>query len=228
DLARELGAPILAEQLGYSLSADGYHPTAPHPEGEGAGRAIQAALRASGAPAGSVDYVNSHGTGTAKNDPAETAATKVGLGPHAYNTAVSSTKSMIGHLLGAAGAVENIITVKAIESQVAPPTASYTLPDPDCDLDYVPNEPRELEIDVAVSNNFAFGGANASVVWARPGSKTAQPALPAFDRVVVTGISTLTNAGLDPQTVLDAVRNGTTATELEDGVRAGRAVVDAS
>lgn len=228
ELARELGAPILAEQLGYSLSADGYHPTAPHPEGEGAGRAITAALAASGAPAESVDYVNSHGTGTAKNDPAETAATKVGLGPHAYDTAVSSTKSMIGHLLGAAGAVENIVTVKALENQVAPPTASYTEPDPECDLDYVPNEPRELEIDVAVSNNFAFGGANASVVWARPGSKTAQPPLPAFDRVVVTGISTLTNAGLDPQTVLDAVQAGTSATEAEDGVYVGRVVLDAS
>jgi len=228
DLARELGAPILAEQLGYSLSADGYHPTAPHPEGEGAGRAIQAALVAAGAPADSVDYVNSHGTGTAKNDPAETAATKVGLGPHAYDTAVSSTKSVIGHLLGAAGAVENIVTVMAIQDQVAPPTASYTEPDPECDLDYVPNEPRKLEIDVAVSNNFAFGGANASVVWARPGSDTAHPPLPDFDRVVVTGMATLTNAGLDPKTVLEVVRAGTSATVSEDGVWVGRVELDAS
>jgi 3-oxoacyl-[acyl-carrier-protein] synthase II len=114
DLAREFGAPVIAEQLGYSLSADGYHPTAPHPEGQGAGRAIQAALTFAGASPGEVAYVNSHGTGTAKNDPAETAATKVGLGEHAYDTAVSSTKSMIGHLLGAAGAVEYIVTVKAI------------------------------------------------------------------------------------------------------------------
>src|SRR5207249_1061882 len=112
DLARELGAPVIAELLGYSLSADGYHPTAPHPEGAGAGRAISSALKAAGASPDEVAYVNSHGTGTPKNDPAETAATKVGLGEQAArDTAVSSTKSMIGHLLGAAGAVENIVTV---------------------------------------------------------------------------------------------------------------------
>ena len=122
-----------------------------------------------------VNYVNRHGTGTAKNDPAETAATKYGLGEHAYETAVS-TKSMIGHLLGAAGAVENIVTVRAIETQTAPPTANYTTADPECDLDYVPNEARAMNIDVAVSNNFAFGGANASIVWAKPGARPAPPA----------------------------------------------------
>jgi 3-oxoacyl-[acyl-carrier-protein] synthase II len=226
ETARELGAPILAEILGYSLSADGYHPTAPHPEGAGAGRAIKTALEAAGVAPEDVDYVNSHGTGTAKNDPAETAATKVGLGQHAYETAVSSTKSMIGHLLGAAGSVENIVTVKAIEDQVAPPTANFTEPDPECDLDYVPNNPRPLEIDVAVSNNFAFGGANASVVWARPGFRDSPPPLPAFDRVVVTGISTLTTAGTDPGAALAAVEEGRAVVEREDGTWIGRAKVD--
>jgi 3-oxoacyl-[acyl-carrier-protein] synthase II len=226
DLARELGAPILAEILGYSLSADGYHPTAPHPEGQGAGRAIKGALRAAGVDPDDVAYVNSHGTGTAKNDPAETAATKVGLGQHAYDIAVSSTKSMIGHLLGAAGAVENIVTVKAVESQVAPPTANYREPDPECDLDYVPNEPREMAIPVAVSNNFAFGGANASVVWAQPNGRTEAPPLPDLDRVVVTGISTLTAAGTEPEEVLRAFTENKQATQAENGTWLGRVTFD--
>ncbi len=226
DLARELGAPVIAELLGYSLSADGYHPTAPHPEGEGAGRAIRSALQAAGTSPDEVAYVNSHGTGTPKNDPAETAATKVGLGPHAADTAVSSTKSMIGHLLGAAGAVENIVTVRAIEQQIAPPTANYTDPDPECDLDYVPNEQRSMPIDVAVSNNFAFGGANASVVWARPGFRDAGPPLPDFDRVVITGMATLTPAGLDPDTLWNAFSEGKIASEPEDGNWVGRVVFD--
>jgi 3-oxoacyl-[acyl-carrier-protein] synthase II len=226
DLARELGAPIIAEQLGYSLSADGYHPTAPHPEGEGAGRAIKAALKFAGASPGEVAYVNSHGTGTAKNDPAETAATKVGLGEHAYKTTVSSTKSMIGHLLGAAGAVENIVTVKAIENQVAPPTANYNEQDPECDLDYVPNEQRDVPMDVAVSNNFAFGGANASVVWARPGTRDSGPPLPEFDRVVVTGLATLNPAGLDPAAVWNSVSEGKSAVAAENGSWVGRVDFD--
>ena len=169
---------MLAEIVGYGLSADGYHPTAPHPEGRGASRAIQTALRQAGVDPGEVDYVNSHGTGTAKNDTAETAATKVGLGDAAYKVAVSSTKSMIGHLLGGAGAAEAIVTVKAIEDQVAPPTANFTEADPECDLDYVPNEAREMSIDIALSNNFAFGGANASVLFARPGARAGAPPEP--------------------------------------------------
>jgi 3-oxoacyl-[acyl-carrier-protein] synthase II len=226
DLARELGAPVIAELLGYSLSADGYHPTAPHPEGAGAGRAIASALKSAGASPDEVAYVNSHGTGTPKNDPAETAATKVGLGDHARETAVSSTKSMIGHLLGAAGAVENIVTVRAIDEQVAPPTANYTEPDPECDLDYVPNEQRQLPIDVAVSNNFAFGGANASVVWARPGTREGAPPLPDFDRVVITGMATLTAAGLDPEALWTAYSEGKVASEPENGHWIGRVVFD--
>jgi 3-oxoacyl-[acyl-carrier-protein] synthase II len=226
--ARELAAPILAELAGYSLSADGYHPTAPHPEGEGAGRAIRGALKAAGATPEAVAYVNSHGTGTAKNDPAETAATKVGLGAHAYETAVSSTKSMIGHLLGAAGGVENIVTVQAVASQVAPPTANYRQPDPECDLDYVPNEPRPLEIETAVSNNFAFGGANATIVWRRAGADTPAPPEPAFDRVVVTGLATLTSVGTDPADVLRAYVEGRPGFAHENGVWLGRADFDPS
>jgi 3-oxoacyl-[acyl-carrier-protein] synthase II len=226
DLARELDAPVLAELAGYSLSADGYHPTAPHPEGEGAGRAIKAALRAAGAEPETVAYVNSHGTGTAKNDPAETAATKVGLGEHAYDTAVSSTKSMIGHLLGAAGAVENIVTVRAVADQTAPPTANYREPDPECDLDYVPNEPRSLDIGTAVSNNFAFGGANASIVWRRVDGETQAPPQPSLDRVVVTGISMLTSAGTDPAAALAAFEAGKPVVAQEDGVWLGRADFD--
>ena len=226
DLARELGAPILAEILGYSLSADGYHPTAPHPEGQGAGRAIKGALRAAGVDPNEVAYVNSHGTGTAKNDPAETAATKVGLGQHAYDTAVSSTKSMIGHLLGAAGAVENIVTVKAVADQVAPPTANYRERDPECDLDYVPNEPRPMAIPVAVSNNFAFGGANASVVWAHPASRDKAPPVPEIDRVVITGIATLTSAGTDPEDAWRALSEQRQVTKSENGTWLGRADFD--
>jgi 3-oxoacyl-[acyl-carrier-protein] synthase II len=226
DKARELGTPVLAELAGYSLSADGYHPTAPHPEGEGAGRAIKAALRAAGAPPEAVAYVNSHGTGTAKNDPAETAATKVGLGEHAYETAVSSTKSMIGHLLGAAGAVENIVTIGAVSAQVAPPTANYREPDPECDLDYVPNTSRKLDIATAVSNNFAFGGANASVVWRRADGDTAPPPTPELDRVVVTGIATVTSAGTDPAEALRAFEEGRDLLAEEDGTWLGRADFD--
>jgi 3-oxoacyl-[acyl-carrier-protein] synthase II len=223
DVAREQGAPILAEVVGYGLSADGYHPTAPHPEGRGAARAIQTALRQGGVTPDQVNYVNSHGTGTAKNDPAETAATKVGLGEDAaYKTAVSSTKSMIGHLLGGAGAVEAIVTVKAIEEQVAPPTANFTEPDPECDLDYVPNQPRELKIDFALSNNFAFGGANASVLFMRPGAREHGPPAPDTDRVVVTGLAALTCAGTDLDALWEAHRSGRDCTTAEDGARLGR------
>ena len=226
DLARELGAPVIAEILGYSLSADGYHPTAPHPEGAGAGRAIKAALKSAGVEPGEVRYVNSHGTGTAKNDPAETAATKVGLGEHAYETTVSSTKSMIGHLLGAAGSVENIVTVKAIEEQVVPPTANYAERDPDCDLDYVPNQSRPLEMDVAVSNNFAFGGANASVVWARAGARSDPPPRPDYDRVAITGLAAFTSVGTDPAALWEAFSDGRLGAEPEEGVYVGRVAFD--
>jgi len=223
DLARAQGAPVLAEILGYGLSADGYHPTAPHPEGRGAARAIQTALVQGGVASDEVRYVNSHGTGTPKNDPAETAATKVGLGDEAaHRAAVSSTKSMIGHLLGGAGAIEAISTVKTLEQQLAPPTASFTEPDPECDLDYVTEGPRAMEIDIAVSNNFAFGGANASIVFARAGARPQGPPAPALDRVVVTGLGALTPAGTDVQALWEAYSTGRDCTTVEDGVRLGR------
>jgi 3-oxoacyl-[acyl-carrier-protein] synthase II len=223
DLARAQGAPVLAEILGYGLSADGYHPTAPHPEGRGAARAIQMALTQGGVASDEVRYVNSHGTGTPKNDPAETAATKVGLGEQAaHRTAVSSTKSMIGHLLGGAGAIEAISTVKTLEQQLAPPTANYTEPDPECDLDYIVEGPRAMEIDIAVSNNFAFGGANASIVFARAGARPQGPPTPALDRVVITGLGALSTAGTDLQVLWEAYSSGRDCTTQEDGVRLGR------
>jgi 3-oxoacyl-[acyl-carrier-protein] synthase II len=225
DVAERVGAPVMAEILGYSLSADGYHPTAPHPEGQGAARAIKAALASAGVTPDEVKYVNSHGTGTPKNDPAETKATKLALGDAAAKVAVSSTKSMIGHLLGAAGAVEAIVTVKALQHQIAPPTANYTERDADCDLDYVPNVARPLEMDVALSNNFAFGGANASLVLGRGGLKRT-PAAAETDRVVITGVSTLTSAGCDPEEVWKAFAEQKPCTEFENGVRIGRVDLD--
>jgi 3-oxoacyl-[acyl-carrier-protein] synthase II len=229
ELAREHGAPVLAEILGYGLSADGYHPTAPHPEGRGAARAIQTALAQGGVRPEEVGYVNSHGTGTAKNDPAETAATKVGLGEEAARrAAVSSTKSMIGHLLGGAGAIEAISTVKTLEQQFAPPTASYTEADPECDLDYITEGPRKMAIDVAVSNNFAFGGANASIVFARAGSRAQGPPAPRMDRVVVTGLGALTPAGTSSEALWAAYEAGRDCTSAEDGTRLGRVDFSAS
>ena len=229
EAAKEQGAPVLAEIIGYGLSADGYHPTAPHPEGRGASRAIKTALRQAGVSPDQVGYVNSHGTGTAKNDPAETAATKVGLGDDAaYKTAVSSTKSMIGHLLGGAGAAEAIVTVKALVDQVLPPTANYTEPDPECDLDYVPNEPREAQLDIALSNNFAFGGANASVLFAKAGVRDQGPPAPDHDRVVVTGLATLTSAGTDLDSLWEAYTSGRDCTTAEDGTQLARVELTAS
>jgi 3-oxoacyl-[acyl-carrier-protein] synthase II len=228
DLAREHGAQIRAEVLGYGLSADGYHPTAPHPEGRGAARAIKTALAQAGVQPELVDYVNSHGTGTAKNDPAETAATKVGLGEQAARrTAISSTKSMIGHLLGGAGAAEAIVTVKALEEQIAPPTANFTEADPECDLDYTPNTAREMAISIALSNNFAFGGANASLLFARAGARPDGPPPPELDRVVITGLAALTPAGTDIEALWQAYREQRDCTSEENGLRVGRVTLNA-
>ena len=221
DIARAAGAEVLAEIAGYGISADGYHPTAPHPEGRGAARAIRAALDAAGVPAGAVGYVNTHGTGTRKNDPAETRATRRGLGPAADGVAVSSTKSMIGHLLGAAGAVEAIVTVNALADQVAPPTANLRDTDPECDLDCIPDGPRPLRTEVALSNNFAFGGANASLVFTRAGSRAARPRARGAERVVVTGLATLTPAGANPAEVAEALASGRSGLQERDGLRVG-------
>ena len=208
DLARAAGAPVLAEVLGYGLSADGYHPTAPHPEGEGAARAIGAALAASGVAPAEVRYVNGHGTGTAKNDPAEVNAVRRALGDAAADVALSSTKSMVGHLLGAAGAVESIVTIKALVDGIAPPTAGFTQADPQCALDVVPNEARPLATEVAASNNFAFAGANACVLFGRESRGPTTPQSRPQDPIVVTGMSVLSPAGTSPADLVTAYRTG--------------------
>lgn len=162
--ARQRGAKMFAEVIGYGLSGDAYHITSPAPGGEGAARSMKMALRQAKLPPEDIDYINAHGTSTLLNDKQETAAIKSVFGASAYKKAISSTKSMTGHLLGAAGAVEAIICALAIERQIVPPTANYTTPDPDCDLDYVPNEARPLAVRTAMSNSFGFGGHNATII----------------------------------------------------------------
>ncbi|MEW9122513.1 MAG: beta-ketoacyl-ACP synthase II [Thermotaleaceae bacterium] len=162
--ARNRGAHIYAEVVGYGLSADAYHITAPAPEGEGAARAIESALRDADLKPTDVDYINAHGTSTPYNDKFETMAIKSVFGEHAYKLAVSSTKSMTGHLLGAAGGVEAIACVMAITQGFIPPTINLEDPDPECDLDYVPNQGKEREVNVTLSNSLGFGGHNASIV----------------------------------------------------------------
>jgi 3-oxoacyl-[acyl-carrier-protein] synthase II len=155
------GAKIYAEVCGYGASADAYHITAPEPEGLGAIQALQAALEEAGESPDEVDYINAHGTSTQLNDAAETRAIKKALGDHAYRAAVSSTKSMTGHMLGAAGAVESGVAAMAIHSGLMPPTINYETLDEECDLDYVPNQARRGEVRMALSNAFGFGGHNA-------------------------------------------------------------------
>ncbi len=155
---------IYGEVLGFGMSADAHHITAPSPGGEGAARAIKEALRVSGLTEKDVDYVNAHGTSTPANDVTETSALKAVFGDRAYEIPVSSTKSMIGHLLGAAGAVETIATVLTMNHGVIPPTINYEEPDPKCDLDYVPNKARAVDVTVALKNSFGFGGQNACLV----------------------------------------------------------------
>lgn len=159
--AKARGAKIYAEVAGYGATCDAYHITSPDPEGEGAAKAIEFAVADAGLKPGDVDYVNAHGTSTQLNDRAETKAVKIAFGEAADKLAVSSTKSMTGHLLGAAGAVEAIITSLALQNGVVPPTANYKVPDPDCDLDYVTDGARKADIRVALSNTFGFGGHNA-------------------------------------------------------------------
>lgn len=163
--AKKRGAHIYAEIVGYGASGDAYHITAPAPDGEGAARAMQQAIEDADLAYSEVDYINAHGTSTELNDKYETAAIKKVFGDHAYHLAVSSTKSMTGHLLGAAGGVEAIITVKAIDEGIIPPTMNYETPDEECDLDYVPNESRQETVKVAMSNSFGFGGHNATLVF---------------------------------------------------------------
>lgn len=165
--AKERGAKIYAELAGFGMSADASHITAPHPEGLGAHLAMSAALRDAGLEARRVDYINAHGTSTPVGDELEVQAIKKCFGDHAYRLAVSSTKSMIGHLLGAAGAVEAIFSILAICDGVAPPTLNLDHPDHNCDLNFVPHEAQQLAIDVALSNSFGFGGTNGSLIFKR-------------------------------------------------------------
>jgi len=159
--AQKRGAAIYGEVIGFGLSGDAYHMTAPAPEGEGAKRAMKMALRTAGIKPEDVDYINAHGTSTALNDKNETAAIKAVFGDHANKVHISSTKSMTGHLLGAAGAIEMIAVAKAIYHGIVPPTINYNTPDPECDLNYTPNEAVEAPIKCAISNSFGFGGHNA-------------------------------------------------------------------
>ncbi|MED0680134.1 beta-ketoacyl-ACP synthase II [Aneurinibacillus thermoaerophilus] len=163
--AKKRGATILAEIVGYGMSADAYHLTQPAPEGEGAVRAMIAALKDSGLKPEEVSYINAHGTSTDYNDKFETMAIKKTLGDYAYKVAISSTKSMTGHLLGAAGGIEAVASVLTLRDQIVPPTINYETPDPECDLDYVPNEARKMDVNVVISNSLGFGGHNATIVF---------------------------------------------------------------
>jgi 3-oxoacyl-[acyl-carrier-protein] synthase II len=162
-LARD--ARIYAEVVGYGMTGDAHHMTAPDPEADGAARAMSIAVRDAGIEPSTVGYINAHGTSTPYNDKSETMAIKRVFGEHARKLAVSSTKSMTGHLLGAAGGIEAIATVLAIHHGALPPTINYENPDPDCDLDYVPNQARKQDVDIALSNAFGFGGTNATLVF---------------------------------------------------------------
>ncbi|HOP92298.1 MAG TPA: beta-ketoacyl-ACP synthase II [Acetivibrio thermocellus] len=163
--ALKRGANILAEIVGYGVTNDAYHITAPAPEGEGAARCMKMAIDDAGIKPEDIDYINAHGTSTEYNDKFETAAIKTVFGEHARKLAVSSTKSMTGHLLGAAGAIEAIITVLSIKDGFLPPTINYRTPDPECDLDYVPNKGRSADITYALSNSLGFGGHNVTIVF---------------------------------------------------------------
>ncbi len=167
DRAIARGAHLYAEVLGYGMSADGFHITLPRPGGGGAARAMQAALDDAELSTADIDYINAHGTSTRANDVTETQAIKTVFGDDAYRTPISSTKSMTGHLLGGAGAVESLACIFAIRDGVVPPTINYTTPDPECDLDYVPNEAREIMVDLAMTNSFGFGGHNAALIFGR-------------------------------------------------------------
>ena len=164
-MALERGAKIYAEVIGFGASGDAYHMAAPAPDGEGAARCMASALRDAGIQPADVDYINAHGTSTELNDKFETQAIKAIFGDHARKIGISSTKSMTGHLLGAAGGLEGAYTALAIERQIMPPTINYEYPDPDCDLDYVPNQPRPTVIRIALSNSFGFGGTNGALLF---------------------------------------------------------------
>jgi 3-oxoacyl-[acyl-carrier-protein] synthase II len=165
ETALERGAGIYAEIVGYGMAADAYHITAPSPNGEGAARCMKMALKDAGVDPGVVNYINAHGTSTKAGDEIETSAIKTVFGEYAYKIPVSSTKSMTGHLLGAAGGVESVISVLSIKDDIIPPTINLDTPDPECDLDYVPNQARRTTVNYALSNSFGFGGTNACLLF---------------------------------------------------------------
>jgi len=167
EMAHARGAKILAEVIGYSATSDAFHITAPAENGAGAHVCMRNALANAGLAPEQIDYINAHGTSTKLNDVGETRAIKSTFGEHAYHLAVSSTKSMTGHLLGAAGAMESIFCLKALQDDVIPPTINYQNPDPECDLDYVPNEARQQELTYVMTNSFGFGGHNACLIFGK-------------------------------------------------------------
>jgi 3-oxoacyl-[acyl-carrier-protein] synthase II len=168
EYAKSRGARIYAELIGIGMNSDAYHMTAPSEDGSGAKECMLMALQDAGLDPQAVHYINAHGTSTPAGDLAETMAVKAAFGEHAYGLCVSSTKSMTGHMLGAAGGAEAVFTILAIRDQVAPPTINYDTPDPACDLDYVPNTARPMRIEIALSNSFGFGGTNGTLVFKRP------------------------------------------------------------
>ncbi len=168
DHALARGATAYAELTGYGMSTDGYHITLPRPGGAGAARAMANALRSAGLEPAAIDYINAHGTSTQANDATETAAVKTVFGGEAASIPISSTKSMTGHLLGGAGALESLVCILAIRDGVVPPTINYDVPDPECDLDYVPNTARQVSVSHAMTNSFGFGGHNVALVFSRP------------------------------------------------------------
>lgn len=165
--AESRGAQILAELVGYGSTNDAYHISAPAENGRGAALCMQMALEDAGLNKDEIDYINAHGTGTPLNDKSETAAIKTVFGEQAYNVPISSTKSMTGHLLGAAGAVEAIFSIKSLREGILPATINYEVPDPECDLDYIPNEPRFQQVNFVMSNSFGFGGHNATIILSK-------------------------------------------------------------
>jgi 3-oxoacyl-[acyl-carrier-protein] synthase II len=168
EFAKARGANIYAEVIGFGMSGDAYHMTSPSKGGEGAARCMKVAIKNAGINAEDVDYVNAHGTSTPAGDLGETQALKTAFGDHAYKVAVSSTKSMTGHLLGAAGGIEAVFSALSIRDQIAPPTINLDNPDPECDLDFVPGEARQMKIDIVMSNSFGFGGTNGTLIFRKP------------------------------------------------------------
>jgi 3-oxoacyl-[acyl-carrier-protein] synthase II len=169
DHALERGVKIYAEVLGYAVSSDAYHVSAPDPDGTGSALAMRRAIADAGLTPEDIQYINAHATATPIGDPAEVVAIKSVFGSRAYEIPVNATKSMIGHLMGAAGAVEAIATIMTIQDNILHPTINYETPDPECDLDCVPNEARRAHVDIALSNSFGFGGQNACLVFGRYG-----------------------------------------------------------